>query len=165
MQPACYSRAISAQYAGSIPYAATLVLFLPTTVFATVCRIVHRIESELMQSGMFCLPGKKALLKGLNQPVFVVVDVTETPVERPKRKQQEFYSGKKKRHTLKSQLIINQETGEIICTFFGKGRCHDFSLFKANGIHFHPETQGLHDSGYQGIDQFHSNSYTPQKKT
>jgi hypothetical protein len=118
-----------------------------------------------MQSGMFRLPGKKALLKGgLSQPEVVVMDVTETPIERPKRKQKEFYSGKKKRHTLKSQLIINQETGEIICTFFGKGRCHDFALFKASGVHFHPETQSLQDSGYQGINQFHSNSYTPKKK-
>jgi hypothetical protein len=131
---------------------------------STICRIVHRIESELMQSGMFRLPGKKALLKDVSQPEVVVMDVTETPIERPKRKQQEFYSGKKKRHTLKSQLIINQETGEIICTFFGKGRCHDFALFKASGIHFHPQTQGLHDSGYQGIDQYHNNSYTPKKK-
>jgi len=131
---------------------------------STICRIVHRIESELMHSGIFRLPGKKALLQGLSQPQVVVMDVTETPIERPKRKQQEFYSGKKKRHTLKSQLIINQETGEIICTFFGKGRCHDFALFKASGIHFHPETQGLHDSGYQGINKYHSNSYTPKKK-
>lgn len=132
---------------------------------STICRIVHRVESELMQSGMFRLPGKKALLKGgLSQPEVVVMDVTETPIERPKRKQQEFYSGKKKRHTLKSQLIINQETGEIICTFFGKGRCHDFALFKASGVHFHPETQSLQDSGYQGINQYHSNSYTPKKK-
>lgn len=124
---------------------------------STICRIVHRIELELMQSGMFRLSGKKALLKGgLNQPEVVVMDVTETPIERPKRKQQEFYSGKKKRHTLKSQLIINQETGEIICTFFGKGRCHDFALFKAGGVHFHPETQGLQDSGYQGINQYHT---------
>lgn len=131
----------------------------------TICRIVHRIESELIQSRMFRLPGKKALLKGdLSQPEVVVMDVTETPIERPKRKQKEFYSGKKKRHTLKSQLIINQETGEIICTFFGKGRCHDFALFKASGVHFHPETQSLQDSGYQGINQFHSNSYTPKKK-
>lgn len=131
----------------------------------TICRIIHRVELELMQSGMFRLPGKKALLKGgLSQPEVVVMDVTETPIERPKRKQKEFYSGKKKRHTLKSQLIINQETGEIICTFFGKGRCHDFALFKASGVHFHPETQSLQDSGYQGINQFHSNSYTPKKK-
>lgn len=117
-----------------------------------------------MQSGMFRLPGKKALLKDRSQPEVVVMDVTETPIERPKRKQQEFYSGKKKRHTLKSQLIINQETGEIICTFNGLGRCHDFALFKASGIHFHPQTQGLHDSGYQGIHQYHNNSYTPKKK-
>ncbi len=130
---------------------------------STICRIVHHIESELMQSGMLRLPRKKALLRGLNQPEVVVIDLTETPVERPKRKQQEFYSGNKKGHTLKSQLIINQEMGEIICTFLGKGRCDDFSLFKASGIHFHPKKQGLNDSGYQGIDEFHSNSYTPKK--
>lgn len=92
------------------------------------------------------------------------MDVTETPIERPKRKQRQFYSGKKKYHTLKSQLIINQETGEIICTFFGKGRSHDFSLFKASGIHFHVETTSLTDSGYQGINQYHGNSYIPRKK-
>jgi hypothetical protein len=35
-----------------------------------------------MQSGMFRLPGKKALLKGgLSQPEVVVMDVTETPGE------------------------------------------------------------------------------------
>ena len=56
---------------------------------------------------MFRLPGKKALLKGgLSQPEVVVMDVTETPIERPKRKQKEFYSGKKKRHTLKSQFCL-----------------------------------------------------------
>uniref|UniRef100_UPI0025F6E776 transposase family protein n=1 Tax=Nostoc sp. NMS7 TaxID=2815391 RepID=UPI0025F6E776 len=33
-----------------------------------------------------------------------------------------------------------------------------------SGIHFHPKTQGLHDSGYQEIDQYHNNSYTPKKK-
>ena len=132
---------------------------------STICRIVHGIESKLIKSGIFRLPGKKALLKaGLSKPEIVVMDVTETPIERPKRQQKKFYSGKKKRHTLKSQLIINQETGEIICTFFGQGSCHDFALFKNSGIHFHPETQGLCDSGYQGIKQYHSNSYTPRKK-
>lgn len=46
-----------------------------------ICRIVHRIDTELMQSGMFWLPGKKSLLKGgLSQPEVVVMDVTETPM-------------------------------------------------------------------------------------
>jgi hypothetical protein len=62
------------------------------------------------------------------------MDVTETPIERPKRRQRRFYSGKKKHHTLKCQLILERETGEIICTFFGTGRQHDFKVFQASGI-------------------------------
>ena len=81
-----------------------------------------------------------------------------------KKKQKKYYSGKKKYHTLKTQLVINQETREIICTAFGQGHCHDFSLFKKSKIHFHPETDSLQDSGYQGIKDDHSNSYIPRKK-
>ena len=65
---------------------------------------------------------------------------------------------------LKCQLIIDGETYQIICTFFGQGRRHAFHLFKASGVHFDEDTQSLQDSGYQGIKAFHSNSYTPRKK-
>lgn len=131
---------------------------------ATICRAVHRVEDALMQSGRFRLPGKKRLVKGFGRPQVVVMDVTETPIERPKRQQKQFYSGKKKQHTLKCQLILDPENGEIICTFFGKGRRHDFALFKASGIHFHPQTESLHDSGYQGMARYHANSYLPKKR-
>jgi hypothetical protein len=131
---------------------------------STVCRRVHWIEDSLMQSGRFRLPGKKQLLQGFGKPDVVVVDVTETPIERPKRRQRQFYSGKKKRHTLKCQIVIEQTTGAIICTFFGKGRRHDFKLFAASGVHFHPETQSLQDKGYQGIQKLHTNSLLPIKK-
>ena len=131
---------------------------------STVCRIVHRVEKALMASGQFRLPGKKSLLKGFDPPDIVVMDVTETPIERPKRAQTQYYSGKKRKHTLKCQLIIAWETRQIICTFFGQGRRHDFHLFKASGVHFDEDTQSLQDSGYQGIKAFHSNSYTPRKK-
>lgn len=50
-------------------------------------RIVRRIEDILIRSGVFRLPGKKALLKlegGLLGKI-VVVDVGESPVERPKK--------------------------------------------------------------------------------
>ena len=121
-----------------------------------------------MQSGRFRLPGKKALLRGFGRPQVVVMDVTETPIERPKRRQRQFYSGKKKRHTLKSQLVIDRATGRIICTFFGKGRRHDFKLFQASGVHFHQETESLQDKGYQGIQKLHANihanSRLPKKK-
>ena len=131
---------------------------------STVCRIVHGVEDCLMRSGLFRLPGKKQLVQGFGRPEVVVMDVTETPIERPKRKQRSFYSGKKRQHTLKCQLILDRATGTVICTFFGKGRRHDFHLFKASGIHFHPETGSLQDSGYQGIADYHANSFIPRKK-
>jgi len=81
-----------------------------------------------------------------------------------KKKQKIYYSGQKKCQTLKTQLVINQETKEIICTAFGPGHCHDFNLFKKSKTNFHPETNSWQDSGYQGIKNYHTNSYIPRKK-
>ncbi|MGF1524381.1 MAG: IS5 family transposase [Leptolyngbyaceae cyanobacterium] len=129
---------------------------------STICRCVHWGEDALISAPQFHLPGKKQLLQ---EPLNVVLmDVTETPIERPKRRQRRFYSGKKKRHTLKCQLIIDADTGSIVCTFLGRGRQHDFKVFQASGVHFHPDTKSLVDKGYQGIQKLHSNSAIPQKK-
>ena len=81
---------------------------------STVCRIVHRVERALMDAGQFRLPGKKSLFKGFDPPEIVVMDVTETPIERPKRAQKQYYSGKKRKHTLKCQLIIDWETYQLV---------------------------------------------------
>jgi hypothetical protein len=43
-------------------------------------------------------------------------------------------------------------------------RRNDFSLFKVSGIQMHPETESLQDSGYQGIQSYHAQSYLPIKK-
>lgn len=129
---------------------------------ATLCRCVHWVENTLIKAQEFHLPGKKVLAQG--HITVSIMDVTETPIERPKRGQRRFYSGKKKGHTLKCQLIINAETGAIICSFFGKGRQHDFKLFRASGVHFHPDTKSLVDKGYQGIQKIHENSELPKKK-
>jgi hypothetical protein len=131
---------------------------------STICRIVHWVEDHLMGSGRFRLPGKKHLLKGFGRPEVVVMDVTETPIERPTRRQRRFYSGKKKQHTLKAQVLIERYTKQVICLYFGKGRQHDFKLFQASGVHLHPETQSLHDKGYQGIQTLHQKSCLPIKK-
>jgi len=40
----------------------------------------------------------------------------------------------KKRHTLKSQVVIDQETKEIICTAHDKGKEHDFRWFKTSKV-------------------------------
>jgi hypothetical protein len=43
------------------------------------------VENTLIKDGTFSLPGKKALLKSDMEYEIVLVDATETPVERPKR--------------------------------------------------------------------------------
>lgn len=131
---------------------------------STVCRIVRWVEDHLMQCGQFRLAGKKQLVRGFGKPQVVVMDVTETPIERPQRRQRQFVSGKKKQHTLKCQIVLELDSGQIICRFFGKGRRHDFELYQASGVRFAAETESLQDKGYQGIQKLHPNSCLPHKK-
>lgn len=81
------------------------------------------------------------------------------------KKQRRFYSGKKKRHTLKTQLIVGKKKKEIICTNFANGKRHDFRLFKESGVLIQPKIKILTDTGYQGLHKLHHNSEFPKKKT
>ncbi len=51
---------------------------------STVRRTVERVEDALLKSGKFSLPGRKALRDDHSLGV-VIVDVSESPVERPKK--------------------------------------------------------------------------------
>jgi len=81
------------------------------------------------------------------------------------KKQKYFYSGKKKRHTLKSQLVVDKKSQKIICTAFSNGKRHDFRLFKESKTRIHPDISVLTDTGYQGIQKIHAQSTLPKKKT
>lgn len=52
---------------------------------ATVCRIVRRVEEALKLSGQCQLPGKTRLSKADGELTTVLVDVMESPIERPKK--------------------------------------------------------------------------------
>jgi Helix-turn-helix of DDE superfamily endonuclease len=52
---------------------------------STAYRIIRRVEQELTDSKIFGLPGKKSLLESNMALEVVVVDVMETPIERPKK--------------------------------------------------------------------------------
>ena len=67
-------------------------------------------------------------------------------------------------NTLKSQVVVDQVNKQIICTAQGKGREHDFSLFKSSQVRFKQEVVCLADKGYQGIAKIHPKSCTPKKK-
>ena len=50
---------------------------------STVRRTTERVEDALLKSGEFSLPGRKALRD--EHTLEVVVDIAESPVERPKK--------------------------------------------------------------------------------
>lgn len=52
---------------------------------STICRTIIQIENILIQSGEFSLPGKKSLRSKDSPYEVTVVDVMETPTERPKK--------------------------------------------------------------------------------
>lgn len=52
---------------------------------SAVCRLVQKVETLLMRCGKFRLPGKKQLYQHAYTWEVVVVDVTETPIERPQK--------------------------------------------------------------------------------
>ena len=52
---------------------------------STVCRIVHRVEDKLIKSNKFSLPGRKTLVSTEVEWQVVVVDVGESPIERPQK--------------------------------------------------------------------------------
>ena len=61
----------------------------------TVCLAIQWVEDTLMKDGTFELPGKRVLKRKSPSIQYVVVDVTESPINRPKNNQKEYYSGKK----------------------------------------------------------------------
>ena len=83
----------------------------------------------------------------------------------PKKRQREHYSGKKKRHTQKAQVLADQRTGLILASAFCEGKKNDFALFKQSRTPLVAAGLCLADSGYQGLDKLYANSQTPKKKS
>ena len=131
---------------------------------SNVCRIVLKIENILIKSRKFSLPGKKKLLDSSLNEDLILMDVMESPIERPTKHQKRFYSGKQGEHTLKTQVVFGRKTGKIICLAHDKGKNHDFRLFKKSNVKFHNLLKVIADKGYQGIAKLHNKSETPIKK-
>lgn len=92
-----------------------------------------------------------------------IIDATETRIDRPKKNQKEWYSGKKKQHTIKTQIEIGAETLLIYSARFAKGSTHDFKLLKKSKVDFNKDNTIFVDKGYMGIVNIHSNSIIPIK--
>jgi hypothetical protein len=95
----------------------------------------------------------------------VIFDGTELPTYRPKRRQKQQYSGKKKRHTKKTQVALDRNTKLIIgLSQPVKGKMHDKKQLEKTGwdhkLPAHINRYG--DLGYQGMPD--ERWHVPHKK-
>jgi DDE superfamily endonuclease/Helix-turn-helix of DDE superfamily endonuclease len=89
-----------------------------------------------------------------NEVERVLIDSFESPVRRPSlpERQKRVYSGKKKRHTLKSQVVTDVK-GEILDLDPGhRGPTADKRLYEQSPVEAHyPSAQKQGDLAYQGL--------------
>ena len=63
---------------------------------STALRTVREVEEALIKSKKFSLPSKRELYKSDTEIEFIVVDVTEMPIQRPKKNKRDIIQGRKK---------------------------------------------------------------------
>ena len=99
--------------------------------------------------------------------VVAIVDATEQPTQRPKdgETQKTYYSGKKKRHTLKTQIVVAPNGELLAVSQTVPGSCHDKKLYDESGVgnKLDDDEAMMGDSGFQGIQHGHR-AVLPHKK-
>jgi len=139
----------------------TLSGFLFDLDQSNICRDMSIIEPLVKR----CIPLPKKLYKRTRRlrtideveeyfPGFkAFIDSSEQEIPRPenKRKRKSYYSGKKKKHTIKTQYMVNSEGTILHKTGHDRGRIHDYEIFKNK----HPTTplqvENVFDLGYMGV--------------
>ena len=83
-----------------------------------------------------------------------VIDGTERRRQRPQdpNQQKQYYSGKKKAHTLKNNLIVHPESRKVCyLSRTTEGKKHDKKLCDEEGYRFPTNSILLQDTGFQGF--------------
>jgi hypothetical protein len=133
------------------------------------------LEKVLEKLG--CLPKRNIMNKQEFSELFaktetLIIDVTEHRITRPSDEQiqKDYYSGKKKAHTVKTLLIGNEEKKILFLSKCFVGKSHDYAILKSL---FKPLEEGWFkdhhikvDLGFQGIGTTYDckNLSIPHKK-
>jgi DDE superfamily endonuclease/Helix-turn-helix of DDE superfamily endonuclease len=112
-------------------------------------------------AGIFRIPERRVELTG-DEIRELFFDATERPTRRPKRGQREFYSGKKKRHTIKTQVVVVRRRKKpgpgaearrvriaAVSAAF-PGRVHDKRVYDATRVVAPPGVRRTGDTAYVG---------------
>lgn len=123
---------------------------------------VRFLEQALWKSLGYQLHLPKKKIKVLNTLLEVcpdlqecIIDATERRIQRPKYNQEFYYSGKKKYHTIKNQVVTDPRTKKILhVSKTVEGKRHDKKLLEDTGVILRapPKSKILTDLGYQGSD-------------
>ena len=154
----------------------TLAGFLFDLDQSNICRDIQKIEKLIRQ----CLPIPQKIynitkrLRTLDEvekyfPGFLAfIDCTEQQIPRPinERKRDAYYSGKKKKHTVKTQFMVNHCRFIIHKSNHKKGRRHDYDIYKENHPVTPKEVVNAFDLGYLGVEKDYSEqlSSLPNRK-
>lgn len=147
---------------------------------STVSRVKERLLPLLAESGRDRMrlpdPGRKHRrtldeLLSETPELAVIIDTFEQRVQRHRdpKTADEYYSGKKKQHTLKSQVAIDECTGLFVDVSMSvPGPMADMTLLKQSRLleRLPPGVGALGDLAYIGIDKFHptGNAAAPRRK-
>jgi hypothetical protein len=131
---------------------------------STALRAVRRCLPLLEAAGRDTMrlpePGKgkrrdlPALLKGTPE-LAVIVDTSEQRTQRPRRRQRAYYSGKKKAHTLQSQVAIDEDGRVVDVAASRPGPWADLKVLRRSGLAGRLARAGvgvLGDLAYVGVD-------------
>jgi DDE superfamily endonuclease/Helix-turn-helix of DDE superfamily endonuclease len=149
----------------------------------TVLRTIARVLPILEQAGRdtMRLPGhgergrrsQRALpdLLAAIPELTVIVDTFEQRVQRPRDQEaaDRHYSGKKKQHTLKSQVAIDADSGKVVDVPASVcGPTSDLRVLNASGLldRLDPDVGVLGDLAYVGMAALHPTGlgFTPRRK-
>lgn len=93
---------------------------------SNICRLLKKIEPLLAKK--ITIIKDRSLTS--DKVLELLADVTEQPTQRPIKGQKRSYSGKKKRHTIKTEVVMQADGKIISVSKSHKGRIHDFRIRK-----------------------------------
>lgn len=123
---------------------------------STVGRNIKPIE--LCLASVFRIPERNIELSQ-DEVITLFFDGTEQQTQRPKSRQKKWYSGKKKRHTVKHQVVVARKKKKgkqkqrlriaaVSKTFAGK--THDKNMYDKSRMYIPPQCRGSGDTAYRG---------------
>lgn len=128
---------------------------------SAICRAIKRVEKV----GIPVLGVKREPRVTREEAEALIIDCTEQPIHRPRDNevQKRYYSGKKKRHTMKNEYIVTQAGRIAGVSPSQPGSHHDLAVRRA-GPKLPEGARAYGDSAYQGYDKEHGEIDYPYKK-